>query len=252
MIELIGLIMLIIGLLVWISYDPLDYLLIKEEGFTGDKATVSLSACPSDMKTFYLQDGRTACCNGTIISNRCTGTVQCTMTGEGTKDLPNCSDLLKKEFNEKSNSQCPPSMTTYFEDKSTKKKGCTSGALDQEMKQPITKTQPVCWIYPTLEQNLKKVDSCELQKQLEDALCFGKQCKKSITSSTPPLIAIQFIDKSGMYRTAYTKKSLEYFLNETRPKWRDEGLDLTKNIMVAEVAKAYFVDKSISEKDIQM
>lgn len=252
MVELIGLILLIIGLLVWISYDPMEWWIGREEGFTDALDNITLSSCPSEMKTFYLSDGRTACCDGSIVGSRCIGSVQCTMTGEGTKDLPNCAELVKKDFSEKSNAQCPPSMKTYFEDKAAKKKGCTSGGLDAEMKGPVTRTQPTCWIYSTLDDNLKKADSCELKKQMEEAPCFGVECKKSITPSTPPLIAIQFIDKSGMYRTAYTKKSLEYFLNDTRPKWRDEGLDLEKNVMVAEVAKAFFVDKSISQKDVQM
>ena len=252
MVELIGLLLLLIGLLIWISYDPMEWYTSPQEGFTGNSDQVTLSACPSEMNTFYLSDGRTACCNGSVTGSRCTGSVQCTMTGDGTKELPNCADLVKKDFNEKSSAHCPPSMTSYFENKSEKKKGCTSGGLDSEMKEPATKTQPVCWIYPTLDENLRKVDSCELQKQLEEAPCFGVECKKSITPSTPPLIAIQFIDKSGMYRTAYTKKSLEYFLNDTRPKWKDEGLDLEKNVMVADVAKAFFVDKTLSQKDVQM
>lgn len=251
---LIVLILLLLAALAWNAYKG-------EEGFLGAPSAppvpdgVSLSACPSDMKTFYLPDGRTACCNGPVVGSRCTGTVQCTMTGEGTKDLPSCTTLLQKEYQSKGQNTCPPSMPTYFEDKASKKKGCTSGALNSEMTLPATTTQPTCWVYPTLEENLVKEDSCELQKQLEEAACFGTNCTKRIlvaNTTEPPLIAIQFVDKSGMYRTAYTRKSLEYYLSQTRPAWRDEGLDLDKNIMVAEVAKAYYVDKAISEKDIQV
>lgn len=214
---------------------------------------ISLSACPSDMKTFYLPDGRTACCNGPVVGSRCTGTVQCTMTGNGGNQLPNCATLLKEDYKAKSESKCPSALPLYFEDKVTKKRGCTSGALNGDMTQPATPTQPICQIYSSLEENLMKADSCELHRQMEEALCFGIQCTKSITASTagPPLVTIQFIDKSGMYRTAYTRKSLEYYLNQTRPKWRDEGIDLEKNVMVAEVAKAYFVDRTLSAESIQ-
>ena len=98
-----------------------------------------------------------------------------------------------------------------------------------------------------------KEDSCELHRQMEEAPCFGEQCTKSITASAnaPPLVTLRFVDKSGMYRTAYTRKSLEYYLNQTRPKWRDEGMDLEKNLMVADVAKAYFVDRTLSMDGIQ-
>jgi hypothetical protein len=226
------------------------------EGFKdSDDEPVSLSACPSDMKTFYLPDGRTACCNGPIVGSRCTGTVQCTMTGDGGKGLPNCAILLKEEYKTKSESKCPSSLPTYFEDKASKKMGCTTGPLNGEMTKPVTTTQATCWIYPTLDENLTKKDSCELQRQMEETSCFGTQCVKSITpsadSSVPALVTIQFVDKSGMYRTAYTRKSLEYYLNHTRPKWRDEGLDLDKNVMVAEVAKSYFVDRTLSADAIQ-
>ncbi len=214
---------------------------------------VSLSSCPSEMKTFYLPDGRTACCNGPIVGNRCTGMVQCTMTGDGGKDLPNCAILLKEEYKAKSESKCPSALPLYFEDKANKKQGCTVGALNGEMTQPATPSQPMCRIYSSLEENLMKADSCELHRQMEEVPCFGTQCTKSITASAhgPPLVTIQFVDKSGMYRTAYTRKSLEYYLNQTRPKWRDEGMNLEKNLMVAEVAKAYFVDRTLSADAVQ-
>lgn len=249
--EIIALLVLVMLLVCLLSYE-------SREGFADpapSSDSISLSACPSEMKTFYLADGRTACCNGAVSGTRCTGDVQCTMTGEGTADLPSCASLLKKDYQAKSKSSCPPSLSSYFEDKATKKKGCTSGALNSEMTRPATTSQPTCWIYPTLEENLKMKDSCELQRQLEDAPCFGNQCTKRILSTgsdAPPLVSIQFIDKSGMYRTAYTRKSLEHYLNETHPKWRDEGLNLDKNVMVAEVAKAYYVDRTKSEKEIQI
>lgn len=261
--EIIALVLLILGMLLLLAYSPPASL----EGFVASPVSpvspvspasdpISLSACPSDMKTFYLPDGRTACCNGPISGSRCTGAIQCTMTGEGSKDLPSCAALLQKDYQAKSDSTCPPSMSSYFEDKGSKKRGCTSGALNGDMTLPATTTQPTCWIYPTLGENLEKKDSCELQRQLEEAPCFGTNCSKRILSTgekegNPPLLAIYFVDKSGMYRTAYTRKSLEYYLNHTRPSWKDEGLDLDKNIMVAEVAKAYYVDRTRSEKAVQ-
>jgi hypothetical protein len=256
--ELFVLILLIIVLLCAISYyqDKWEGFVDKEktskEGFE-DRMT--LSACPSDMKTFYLSDGRTGCCGGSVVGSRCTGSVQCTMTGEGTKDLPNCSDLLKKEWDTKAATHCPSSMPSYFEDKATKQKGCTAGPLQSDYTKPLKETQPTCRIYATMEDNLRKKDSCHFRKEMDEFPCFGSGCSKSIFSDKeghmPPLVAIHFVDKSGLYRTAYTRKSLENYLNLTKPKWRDEGIDLQKNIMVAEVAKAFYVDRSLSKKDVQ-
>jgi len=62
---------------------------------------------------------------------------------------------------------------------------------------------------------------------------------------------IQFQDDMGMYRTAYTRKSALYFLNKTQPNWK-ESIDLDKNINIAEVAKAFYVDKTLSSNQIQM
>jgi hypothetical protein len=227
-----------------------------KEGAEGFEDAITLTACPMDMKTFYLSDGRTACCGGSVVGSRCTGNVQCTMTGDGTADLPNCGQLLKKELDEKSKTHCPSSMPSYFEDKSTKQKGCTAGALNSERTKPFKETQPKCTVYPTMEENLRKRDSCHFHKEMDDFPCFGSGCSKAIFSDKeghmPPLVMIHFVDKSGMYRTAYTRKSLENYLNLSKPKWKDDGIDLDKNILVAEVAKAFYVDRSISQKDVQI
>jgi hypothetical protein len=259
--ELVILILLIVILLymVYHNTDVIDGFISgenensKEEGFE-DK--IVLTSCPSEMKTFYLSDGRTACCNGTVIGSRCTGTVQCTMTGEGTNELPSCSKLLKKELDDKAKTHCPSSMPSYFEDKATKQKGCTAGPLNSEHTKPFKDSQPKCVVYSTMEDNLRKKDSCHFYKEMDDFPCFGSGCSKAIFSDKeghmPPLIMVHFVDKSGMYRTAYTRKSLENYLNLSKPKWKDEGIDLDRNIMVAEVAKAYYVDRSISKKDIDI
>lgn len=258
MVEIIVLLLLIVVLLFIINHNAnvIDGFIgsttnskLTKEGF---EDAIVLSACPSEMKTFYLSDGRTGCCGGSIVGSRCTGSVQCTMTGEGTKELPSCADLVKKEFQEKASTHCPSSMPTYFEDKTTKQKGCTAAPLNEERTRPLKEGQPSCVIYSTMEENLRKKDSCYFQKEMDDFPCFGEKCSKSILGDGPPLIMIHFVDKMGMYRTAYTRKSLENYLNLTKPRWRDDGIDLDKNIIVAEVAKAFYVDRSISQKDIQV
>jgi hypothetical protein len=226
----------------------------KGEGFQNANAAIPyLSACPQRMTTFYLPDGRPACCDGSLTDGRCRLHDQCVMTGTGTPDMPNCLDILNREYKQKSNSHCPSSMTTYFEDPSTKKKGCTSGGLDADHFRPALPTQPTCYIYPTLEENLDQSDSCAVQKALEETPCFGANCKKLLSPTVPPLITIQFQDDTGMVRTSYTRTSVLYYLDKTRPGWREKGvIDVDKNIQTAEVAKAYFVDKTFQAKDLQL
>jgi hypothetical protein len=45
---------------------------------------------------------------------------------------------------------------------------------------------------------------------------------------------------------------MQRFLDATKPTWRSQGMDLDKNINVAEVAKAYYVDRTIQQDDIQL
>lgn len=223
------------------------------EGFQDSAPAIPyLSACPQGMTSFYLSDGRPACCDGPLTEGRCRFNDQCVMTGEGTNDIPNCAKILSRQYKRKSNSQCPPSMTTYFEDRGANRKGCTSGGLDTEHLRPALPTQPTCRIYPTLEENLEQGDSCAVQKAMEETPCFGKGCVKSISPTTPPIIMIQFQDDTGMMRTAYTRASFSYYLDKIRPGWREQGIiNVNKSLQIAEVAKAFFVDKTLQMNEIE-
>jgi hypothetical protein len=114
--------------------------------------------------------------------------------------------------------------------------------------------QPQCFIYPEFEKNMNFKNSCANQKLLDTAQCFGNNCTKELVqpiSTAPPLVAIGFTDSTGMHRVAYTKQSMENFLDVSNPNWRNQGIDLSKNINSAEVAKAFYVDKTIEQSQIQ-
>lgn len=245
--EIIVLTLLILGLLVYVYRSSF----VLEEGFEEEKLT--LSACPSGMKSFYLPDDSTGCCAGTISGNRCLDGAQCTMTGAGSAQLPNCGAYLLKIYREKAKEQCPKSMPSYYEDPTAKKKGCTSGPLNADHSRPLHSDQPTCVVYTTTEESRTMKDSCLFQKEMEDFPCPSANCTKSILKPEqgPPLVAIHFKDEKGMYRTAYTRSSLENYLSRTRPRWKEEGIDLQKNLMVAEVAKAFYLDRTITKNDVQ-
>lgn len=248
MIELFALIVLIGVVLYWTVWS-------EEEGFTitpSLQETPYLLACPGVMTSFYRKDGTPTCCDGSLTDGQCRFNRQCVMTGKGTADIPNCKDMVDSKSQENSNEMCPPSMTTYFESAADNKKGCTAGALRPDNTGPATPSQPRCTIYSTLDDNLSKADSCYLKRELETTPCFGTNCNKFISPSSPPLISIQFQDDKGMNRTAHTRRSATYYLEKTKPAWRESGLDLEKNITVAEVAKKFFVDKTLSATEIQI
>lgn len=213
-----------------------------------------LSSCPSGYKSFYNIDGDIICCDGEVVANKCISDNQCTLNGKGTDDMPNCVKLILKMYAEKSKSQCSPSFPSYFENKDKNIKGCTNGLLNDSLNGPQHHTQPQCNIYPTLDLNTNSKDSCFNQKQLDNVQCFGNNCTKEVVqpiANAPALIAIGFTDNTGMHRVAYTQQSMENYLNVSNPNWRNQGLDLTKNINVAQVAKAYYVDKTMNQADVQ-
>jgi len=212
-----------------------------------------LSSCPSGYNTFY-NNGNIICCNGEIVGNKCIGDLQCTINGNGTPDMPNCITTILEDYAQKGKNVCPSSFS-YFEDKSKDVKGCTLGKLNDTLTGPRKFKQPTCTIYKSTELNHNSKDSCYNQKMLDDAKCFGNNCTKQLIQpipNKPVLIGIGFTDHTGMHKIAYTRKSYENYLNVVNPEWKNQGLDLSKNINVAEVAKAYYVDRTISENDIQL
>jgi len=243
MIELICLIFLVLILCIIV------YNMNKIEPF---EDTYFLRACPTDYKTTSNANSDTICCKGDIVGNKCMSSNICTLSGEGTQDIPSCVSLVMKSYEEKGKSVCPSSMKNYYE--SSDEKGCTNGQLSKTLSGPANNSQEKCIIYNTEELNNNSINSCLNSKHLDDYKCFGKDCVKKLTqpnSKYPVLITVEFTDNAGLRHSSYTKESYERFLFVSNPSWKDQGIDLSKNISVAEVAKAYYVDKTMSASDIQ-
>ena len=215
-----------------------------------------LSACPSGYKSYYSNNGDNVCCDGEIIANKCLSDYQCTLNGTGTSDMPNCTELIKRIYAEKAKEYCMPALPNYFEDKAKKIKGCMVGPLNNTMTGPRETYQPKCVIYDTFEKNTNSIDSCANQKMLDLAECFGNNCSKQLSKFdqlAPPLVVIQFTDNKGMPHMSYTRSSIENYYNIVDPNWRNNGwLNISKSIYVAEVAKAFYIDKTIEQKDIEI
>jgi hypothetical protein len=212
-----------------------------------------LYSCPSGYKSYHLKNGNTACCKGEIIANECMSDDVCLLNGKGTADMKKCTAVVTDGYKGKSNEHCPASMSSYYEDAS--KKGCTNGPLNTTMTGPLHPTQATCIIYDTLDMNITSLDSCYNQKEMDDFPAFGTNSTKSLVQAVPnaPVqVSIGFVDSNGMHRVAYTRASMQRFLDATKPTWRNQGMDLDKNINVAEVAKAYYVDRTILQEEIQL
>jgi hypothetical protein len=210
-----------------------------------------LHSCPSGYKSYHLSNGNTACCKGEIVANECMSDNACLLNGKGT--MEKCTTVITNEYKKKAMEQCPSSMSSYFEDMT--KKGCTNGPLNITLTGPQHANQQTCTIYNTMDLNLNSLDSCSNQKEMDEFPCFGNNCMKSLVQAVPnaPVqIAVGFVDSNGMHRVAYTRASMQRFLDATKPTWRGQGMDLSKNVNVAEVAKAYYVDRTIPQEDVQL
>ena len=210
-----------------------------------------LRACPKGYKSL-TSNGNNLCCNGDMVGNKCISSDQCTLSGEGTSDIPSCVSLIVKQYAEKGKEVGPSSMKNYYESADTK--GCTNGSLSETLSGPATETQPKCIIYSTEELNNDSIDSCSNLKQLDDFQCFGKDCTKKLSKPNPKFpvrLSVEFTDNTGMHHAAYTRASMERFLIASNPLWKDQGIDLAKSISIAEVAKAFYIDKTLSASDIQ-
>ena len=248
MLELYILICCILLLLLIVSYkstEPFD-------NITPKKTDYILTACPHGYTSFNNKDGDTLCCNGEIIAGSCINSSQCALTASSS--VSSCVSVILKDYERKAVDLCPSSMVNYYENKKQTVKGCTSGDLNATMDGLNTTSQPACKIYNTLDANLNALDSCSNHKEMDAFKCFGDNCVKALKQSianSPVLITVTFTDGSGIQRTGSTRASLKRFLDATKPNWKDAGMDLSKNVAVAEVLKAVYIDKTMSTDDVQ-
>jgi hypothetical protein len=220
----------------------------KEEAF---QDSTMLTFCPNGLKPFFSKRGDTECCDGEVAGNTCSGKPICSFNTNS--ELPTCKSVLEKEYAKKASSLCPANMTYY---EGTNGKGCTTGLLNTTMTAPATTSQPHCVIYDNDEQNNGSSVSCFNQKRLSDVICFGKDCLASIEEipgKNVALIKISFTDYSGMRHTCYTKDSYIDYINATKPELLKSGkFNPDNNIKIAEVAKAYYIDKTMDKSQIEI
>lgn len=263
--EFLILVVCIVLFLIWVHYrhrygDPEGFAdaaaAATSAATSADTMVYHLKGCPAGMKLFYDSTGTSMCCEGDIVAGHCVTEKQCALSG-GT-EATQCATMIRKEYMEKARTVCPASMPTYYETvegDQVVKKACTDGPLNGSLSGPRLPSQTECVVYSSMEENQVNPNSCYLQRQLDAVTCFGQDCTKQIISTggkKPALVAVSFTDPSGLRHTAYTKESMEAYLNATKPQWRETGLDLSKNLSVAEVAKAFYVEKTLSKQDLQM
>jgi hypothetical protein len=241
---------LIVALLIIISYTG-------QGNMTLEPFSAYLSECPTGFKTFYAPNGDVMCCPGDVVGQQCLSDQVCTLGAE-TSTIPRCMDAVKQAQEEKMKSTCPPSMKAYFEDK-VKKSGCTDGPLLDNMTGPRQSSQPTCYVYATKKENDNSANSCSNIKEMEEYPCFGTDCKKALRGNgdIPQLVEVSFRDPAGILRTSYTRASVMRELvarAARRGKQMGDGEKemLKKSTIISEVAKAYFVDKTLQDSEVSL
>ena len=244
------LLVLIVALLIGISYG-------QDASITLEPFSAYLSECPAGFKTFYAPSGDVMCCPGEVVGNQCLSDQVCTLGAE-TSTIPRCIDAVKQAQEEKMKSTCPPSMTSYFEDKG-KKSGCTEGPLLDNMTGPRHTSQPTCYMYATQKENDNAANSCSNLKEMEEFPCFGTDCKKALRENgeMPQLVEISFRDPAGVPRVSYTRASVTREMIARNTKYNRTMGDHEKDVLkkftiISEVAKAYFVDKTLQDSDVYL
>ena len=255
MLELYILLIISIALLFAIYYD-----IFNDNVESFENPNYYLSACPSGFKMNYNSDGDTICyieqhlnIPAHLLKYQKNGN-QCVLNGKGTPDIPNCVDYILQYYKKQSDEFCSPSLPSYFENSSKKTKGCTSGELNELLNGPRLESQPTCIIYPNDDDNHFSIDSCMNQKELEEYPCFGTNCTKQLIQygkGTPLLLVINFADSNGFPHTAYSKKSLVRYLDVVLPGW-EKNMNIERMIWNADVAKKYYIDKTMTSTDIDI
>jgi hypothetical protein len=114
-------------------------------------------------------------------------------------------------------------------------------------------------VYATQKENDNAADSCSNLKEMEEFPCFGTDCKKALRENgkMPQLVEVSFRDPAGVPRTSYTRASVtrEMIARAARHGTQigDQEKDVLKKFtIISEVAKAYFVDKTLQDSDVYL
>jgi len=226
--------MLQILALITVSLFLILWLLATRKKHTENFANASgTQQCPPGTNPFFDKSGDTVCCDGQVQGNQCTGTIVCTFATNHAS-LPTCSSITQAHAAEMSAKLCPPSMPLYETD------SCKSSAA------PSAKT---CKIYQNQLDNKIDPTSCYNQRLLENTACFGTNCTKRVVPQKDAgmcLIQVEFTGQDGHRRNCYTKETYGDYLQTLGKK---SSFDPDRNILICDVAKAVFVDRTMDVKD---
>lgn len=238
----------------------------ETEGFVSGSGKVSdivLTTCPADSTSFINDNGRTICCQGMILDNKCSGKTLCTLS-ESAEGVPTCNEWFSAWLDERSARRCFPGMPNYFEDKTTGVKGCCAGLRKNDGSAPATVDAKKCIIYNSQKDENEKEDSCTNMKLFDSVKCFTRDVPGTKKARDRGFITCSYTLNDGpmsMPRTCYTDQSLEkYFDNIAKEVWKgisdwraflNEILRIDEKLLFCSVQQKVYIDKTHTRDQVK-
>jgi len=149
----VGISAILIGYFIRYLNTPTPNSIHKKEGFV----TIS---CPIGTTSFVTREGETQCCNGEIVDNFCNGNVRCSLSPNSISGIPSCSDYVAARQIANSAALCPPAIPNYFASTDGSLRGCSVSQPTADGSAPLDPNQLQCILYPTLDLEKVRLDSC--------------------------------------------------------------------------------------------
>jgi len=217
-----------------------SYFLLKQEpsteGFQTQPYTVNdldINLCPSYATEIQTAKGSTDCCQGDMIDGKCNGTTFCTKS-PAYPGVKACVDKWREYFKDKGVNMCPPTMPNYFENIQNKNaiKGCSAGPIVADGSVPKNSTAKQCKIYMSEADNLRKLDSCYIEKLRAKVQCPVVNSQSPSANLMPEswrdpsalaLITCNYPFEIGMPDMCFDRQSVELYWDRNEPNWRSRS-----------------------------
>lgn len=221
-----------------------------------------LASCPTGTQPFYAKNGDMMCCKEATDGNKCSGIPFCSMSSRGTDTelfghIRPCVEVQREYYKKQSKLNCPSNIPNFYVSENHFQ-FCTSGPINHSMDGPLDLSQKSCAVHYGNKEYLNNTDknSCYNQKLLDKYPCFGIDCVKEITLSSKtstPLISVMYTDPDGIRHSTITRETFANYLKALSGKGINQlkSFDINKNILITEVSKAVFVDKTLDKSQVQ-
>lgn len=180
---------------------------------------LQIRMCPQSAPVVQTAKGYTDCCKGDFIDGKCKGQTVATLS-PAHDGIETVVDYWRGIFTEKSK-ECPTTMTYYYEDvqrRGTGFKGCsTQQPLVDGQKDPTSERS--CVIYPNMDDNYNKTDSCYIEKIRSQQICppngtRDAKIQEVLVPSKGLVVFCNGFDSNGLPFTCYEDEIAWRYLRE--------------------------------------